>query len=205
MPTPVIIKYPYDPTGEAETNFVAGELHSIPRSASRAFALYNGPFFANSVRIQHLASGDFLEKGTDFETLYLYELATKKVNQPITAVIYVTNPAYHGQLSVDYQVVGGEFANNMSAIQQLIQSLEIDNRAIVWGDILDKPVRFPAAPHLHHVGDLYGMEALIDVLTEMKEIMQGGNELVLQNMVDQINATNVRLYELEQAVQELQM
>lgn len=198
MSTPIIIKYPLDLTGTASTNLVQGELVSVPRTRSRAFAPNYGPYFADSVVITTIPGNVVLTKGVDYETLYLYELATRKAGQPICAVIYITNPDIHGQLSVDYQVVGGEFSSNVSAIQQLIQSLEIDNRAVVWDDILDLPVTFPPSPHLHHVGDWYGMEDLVDAIADLKNAILVGSEDQTNDILDRIDAIYALILALQQ-------
>lgn len=196
MSTPIVIKYPYDPTGLAPTNLVSQELHVIPVTRNRAFALQAGPFYANSVVLTTLPANTLLVRGVDYEILYLYQEATRITGQEVCAVVYVTNPSVSGQLSATYQVVGGEFSSNVSAIQQLIQSLLIDNRAIVWDDILDKPVTFPPAPHLHDVGDLYGMEALIDAINDLKNAVMLGDQTAIAILTGQVNTLSQQVVQL---------
>lgn len=190
MTSPTIIKYPYDPTGLSEYNRVVGEILHLPRgSRERAYGLQAGPFYANSVIVKTVPGNVTLTRGVDYDLLYLYQQATKATGQPVMAVIYVFNEAIIGQVSVDYQVVGGEFSSNVSAIQTLIETLAIDERVIVWDNILDKPVTFPAAPHLHHVGDLYGMEALIEALDRLTAVMSAnGGSTDLSDIYQRLNA-----------------
>lgn len=172
MSSPNIIKYPYDPTGLSEYNRVVGEILHLPRgSRERAYGLQAGPFYADSVIVKTVPGNVTLTRGVDYDLLYLYQQATKATGQPVMAVIYVFNEDILGQVSVDYQVVGGDFSSNVTAIQALIETLSIDERAITWDNVLDKPVTFPPAPHLHHVGDLYGMEAFIEALDRLTAAM----------------------------------
>lgn len=188
MTSPSIIKYPYDPTGTSPHNLVVGEFLSLPRGdRDRAYALQAGPFYANSVVIKTVPGNMTLVEGIDYDLLYLYQEATKATGQPVKAVIYIHNPTITGTVSVDYQVVGGEFSSNVSAIQALIESLQIDERAIVWDDILDKPVTFPPAPHLHHVGDLYGMEAFIDALDRLTAAMANSGSTDLTDIYQRLD------------------
>lgn len=201
MSTPQVIKYPYDPTGKAQTNLVVGELHVIPVTRNRAFALQAGPFFANSVELISLPSNRRLVRGIDFEILYLYQEATRVTGQEICAVVYVTNPAISGELSALYQVVGGEFSSNVSAIQQLLQSLAIDNRTIVFDDLIDLPVTFPPAPHLHDVGDLYGMEALVDSINDLKNAVLNSDQTAISILTTRVNTQTEQIAQLLTAVQ----
>ena len=171
--TPLLIKYPFDPTGEAPTNRVTDEVHTLPRTRNRSFALNAGPFYADSVIIRTLPGNQVLERNVHYRALYLYEYYTRKTGMPVTAVIHVFDETIQGAVTVEYQVVGGEASSNTTAIQQLIQSLEIDNRGIVFDDIIDLPVTWPPSPHLHHVGDWYGMEALIDAIQDLTVMMDG--------------------------------
>lgn len=202
MSTPIVIKYPYDPTGLAVTNLVSQELHVIPVTRNRAFALNAGPFYAKSVVVTSMPNNVPLTRGVDYEILYLYQEATRITGQEVCAVIYVTNPAISGQLLVDYQVVGGEFSSNVSAIQQLIQSLLIDNRSVVWDDIIDKPVTFPPAPHLHDVGDLYGMEALVDAINDLKNAILNSDETAIAILTEQVNTLQQQVAQLLTATQQ---
>lgn len=203
MSTPSIIKYPYDPTGLAETNLIVGEPHVIPLVKNRAFALHAGPFYANSVVVRTADTNVTLVRNTDYVILYTYQEATRKVGQEICAVIHVTNTAYSGTLLVDYQVIGGEFSSNVSAIQQLLQSLEIDNRAIVFDDLIDFPVTLPPAPHLHDVGDLYGMEALVDAINDLKNSIGNNTETLYDQLASRVANLETRASAAEANVAEL--
>lgn len=202
MSSPSLIKYPYDPTGQSQYNRVVGEIISLPRGTrDRAYALAGGPFFANSVVLTAVPANTVLTKGVDYDLLYLYQEATKAVGQPVMAVVYVHNTAILGQVSVDYQVVGGEFSSNMTAIQALIESLQIDGRTIVWDDILNKPVTFPPAPHLHHVGDWYGMEAVVEALERLIEIFEvaGGGDVELTAIYQRLDSLDTQVLALSQS------
>lgn len=178
-----LIKYPLDLTGTQPTNLIQGETVRIPRTTGRHFAPQSGPFFANSVRLRKATDDELLTLDVDYQCVYLYEYASYKAGQAITAVISIINPNIHGDLIYDYQVVGGEFSTNVNAIQLLIDNLALDNRVVEWDNVLDKPITFPPSPHLHHVGDWYGMEELIDVIQDLIDAITTGSE----DLYDQLN------------------
>lgn len=160
-----IISYPYDPTGIAATNLVTSTV-VLPRVRNRAFAPDGGPFYKDSVKLFDTVTDELIPK-TDYDCLFLYSRATQRTGQSVCGVINVHNADRYGALRAEVQVVGGEFSSNVSAIQQLLTTLEIDNRKIRFDDLIDVPVTMPPAPHLTYVGDLYGMESVVTALDEI--------------------------------------
>lgn len=174
MPTPIVIKYPFDPSGTATSNLIVGEEHLVPATRNRAFALEAGPFYSESVVVRTMPGNVTLTKNVDYRTLYLYSDATIKTGKEVNAVIHVINPAITGTVSVTYQVVGGNYSTNYDAIQLLLEQLAVDNRSVRFSDLIDAPVAYPPAPHLHHVGNMYGWDAVVQVLEDIRDINLGG-------------------------------
>lgn len=182
------VKYPFDPTGNSPTNLVANVEITLPRVNNRAFAPDAGPFYQESFELWHIATGDKLVLNTDYQLLVLNERATQTTRKPVVSLVYVTNPAYSEGFRYTLQVVGGEYTSNGAAIQQMIDSLELDGRSIAWDDILDKPVLFPPAPHLHDVADWYGMEAIVEAVNDLATIVQNGDVVLKEQILTQLSA-----------------
>ncbi len=200
-----IVKYPLDLSGLNPTNRVTDESIIVPRTTGRHFAPEYGPFYADTMRVKTLPGNVQLTPGTDFECLFIYEELTRRSGLAVTAVVSILNPALYGTMELEYQTVGGEFSTSVSVIQQLIENLEIDNRAVQWDDILNKPVTFTPSPHLHHVGDLYGMEDVVDELVELRYAIQQGNDAVLAQLELRMNQLAVSNATMEAGFQDLQM
>lgn len=199
-----IKKYPLDLTGTALSNRVEDERITLPRTKSRAFSPRNGPFFANdSFKLRALPSNALLIPGTDYEFLYLYESATFDAGQPICGIVHVKNPAYSGEFSYDYNLIGGEFSGNLEAINNAIASLSLDGRAVHWDDILDKPILFPAAPHLHHVNDLYGMEDLIEAINVLSGNVSEGDSLLKEQILLRMARSEESLVSVKASIADL--
>lgn len=181
-----IIKYPYDPTGKSSTNLISGETVNLPRVRNRAFAPKGGLFFVNSMRILHLGTGKYLKPKDDFVCLGQHQEATMKVRKEIASVVYVTNSEYADDFSYEYQVLGGELYTVVEAIQQWIEALELDGRAVHWDNILGKPLQMPPTPHLHHVNDMYGFEHLIDAIKELVDSNINGDQELKALILDQL-------------------
>jgi hypothetical protein len=197
MTAPVIVKYPLDLTGTLPSNLVQGETVRVPRTTGRHFVPQNGPFFEDSMVIHTVPDNRLLVKDVDYNCLYLYEYASVKAGQSVVAVVSIINPEIHGDLTYDYQVIGGEFSNNVSAIHLLIENLAIDNRVISWDNILDRPVTFPPSPHLHDVGDWYGMDHVVEAIINLTTAISVGSV----DLYDQLNVRFDALFALYQAQQ----
>jgi hypothetical protein len=168
-------KYGLDVTGKNPDNLVSGEIHTVPLDNKYAFATDYGPFYSDSVKITVKDTGVVLTQGTDYECLYLYVDAVQASGKPVTAVIHVLNKSINGDLLLDYQVVGGPYSSNAYALEELIALLGIDNRAVAWENIGNKPLVFPPAPHLHAATDLYGLEWVVDAINELTQAVLLGD------------------------------
>ena len=173
--TPIIIKYPLDLTGSASSNAIVNESHTVPRDNSRGFALDYGPFYSESLVITRPSTGEVLKPHIDYIALHQYQEATLIAGQEICAAVLIINEAIAEELSVSYQVVGGGFSSSVSVIQELVEALELDNRAVAWGDIIGKLEAFPAAPHYHDLDDFYGFEYMVSALDRIEAAILHGD------------------------------
>lgn len=175
MSTPVI-RYQLDLTGTSPDNLVTGEPHAIPVTGNRAFVPLYGPFYAKTLKVYRVSSGQELTRGTQFKAAQLFVDATLKVGQEICALIVIVDETIGNDFMIDYQVLGGDYSTSVFAIQQLIDTLAIDHRAVEWGQIIGKPEQFPPLPHLHDVGDTYGWEYIVAALERVTRAILYGDE-----------------------------
>ena len=184
------ILYPLDFTGTATTNRIEGELKTIGTDKYRAFTLNFAPFYTSNLTIKERGKTTLLKRGTDYECLYFYpELTKLAAGKEVCGVIVITNSNIGTGLEIGYNTVGGHYAHSAEVIQMAIEALELDNRNVYWQDVIDTPDLFQPTPHNHDLGDIYGMEFMIDTLVAIREaIMIGDNEVHQQiyNRIDSI-------------------
>lgn len=178
--TPLVIKYPLDLTGVNPNNLVIGEPHSMTRRKVRAIATNYGPFFTKGLKVYDAANGRELVRGMPSEggqyvAAELYQDASTRAGQEVCAIIVITDEGVSDNVLLDYQVLGGEFSSSVTAIMDLIASLELDDRPVAWGDILGKPSAYPPAYHLHDIGDIYGFEYIVDALERVRNAILMGD------------------------------
>lgn len=190
---PDIVRYPLDLTGTSPDNYVQGELHTPVKRNVRAIAPTYGAFFTESLAVVDVAANRTLDKGIDFDTAELFEIPTQQTGKEVCSIILITNTAVGDNISISYQCVGGVYSVSANAILQLIEALQIDNRPVTFDNITQKPATgYPAAPHLHDAGDLYGFEYLVTALERLRTAVLVGDESshkqVYQYVDDKYNA-----------------
>jgi len=182
------ILYPLDFSGTATSNRIEGELKTIGVDRYRAFTLNFAPFFTNTLTIKERGKTKLLVRGTDYECLYFYpELTKLAAGKEVCGVVVITNAAIGIDLEVGYNTVGGHYAHSADVIQMAITALELDNRNVYWEDVIDTPTLFQPAPHMHDIGDVYGMEFQIDALVALREAILVGDNAVHQQIYDRID------------------
>ena len=185
------IKYPVDKTGLNLNNKVIDEIHITSDSSKRCFVPHYGPFYVESIRIETVDGIELIPKD-DFLILQPYQEASVEIGKDIACIIYVHNRAITKDIKVTYQVVGGEWSWSVYAIQDLLDSILIDDRAVKWMSILGKPLKFDPLPHPHDIGDTYGWEYLaIQIENLTRAIMYGDEEShdELRDLIRNVNMT----------------
>ena len=194
--TPLVYKYPYDPTGVNSQNLVSEEKHTIPREDNRAFATLAGPFFTDSLVVKD-ASGNILKRKTDYVAFEYVSDPSEITGKEVCCAVLIKNSEIEGDVFVTYQAAGGPFSLNVEAITQAIANLEIDARTVAWGDILAKPDYFPPLRHLHDIGDIYGFEYIVNAIEDLRNAVLNGDtashSAIIRRIDDLRNWVNQRL------------
>lgn len=187
MPLPQY-RYPLDKTGVSPDNYVANELHSLNPQANvenaRVFAPIYGPFFSESVVIKDRADNRTLVKDTDYKITDLLQDASLKFGKAIGQFIVVINGLVSNEISINYQVLGGNYQNDSTAIQHVFETFLNDTRPVDWNNVVGKPAGFPINLHLHMLEDVIGFGPVIVALEQIKEAILLGNAPVFQSLID---------------------
>lgn len=170
-----LVKYPLDLTGENPGNKITGEPKVLNTSRTRVICANYGAYFTESMVVTDASTGVPLVKGVDWYPGWLYQMATEQTGKEVCALIVITNPDVNLNVSLDYQVLGGEYSYSYDAIVQMIQALGLDDRPVEWGNIINKPPAFTPAPHLHDVGDVYGWEYVVQAIQNLTQAIALGS------------------------------
>jgi hypothetical protein len=175
MSVPPIIQYPLDLVGTSPTNKIVGERREINTGAERVFVPKAGPFYTESFVIYNDETGEPLRPVDDYLLVQPFAQAALRSGKDVQSAIVLKIPA-PVIVRLDYQVVGGEYSWNLGALADLIAELNLDERAVKWGSIIGRPIMYPAAPHIHDIGDTYGWEYVVWQLERVSNAILVGDE-----------------------------
>lgn len=207
------VQYPYDDTGENQNNRVAGEVHDLDQAPVRVFAPNHGPFYTENHALVDTATNQPLDPETDYKLVALEQEATLYTGKEVCALVAITNPSVGNTVAFTYQVVGGQFSTSTQSIQDLIDLLQSDSRAVEWGQIINLPTQFPPSGHLHDINDVYGWQYIILALQDIRNAILSGDQVLwdqvyayldrkVAEVTDQVTAVNESLLPFAQHMQD---
>lgn len=194
MSVPPIVQYPLDLTGTHESNLVVDEVRDVTSNNARAFIPSAGPFYTESFVIYNDESGELLKPVDDYVLAQPFSQASLRTGKDVqcAVVLKVATPI---TVRFSYQVVGGEYSWNLQALADMIEELDLDERPIKWGAILGRPQAYPAAPHIHDIGDTFGWEYVVWQLERITNAIMIGDEASHDELRQQLAAMLVPLQE----------
>lgn len=176
-----------DKTGTNPDNLVLGEPHTLSNRPTRAIAPKAGVFFAKSLVLRS-GSKIWNNRGQDYQIVELHQEATLLFGQELTSVVLVLNPEIPSDVVIDYQALGGHYANHDAAIANMYQTVIQDNRQIDWNNIFNKPSEFNTGIHRHLLEDVFGFEPVVDYLERIKRALTLGQTEVVLAIIDSLLA-----------------
>lgn len=186
-----IYRYPLDATGENPNNRVVNEPHDLQPVQNitdvRVFAPIYGPFYANNLlEVRDRSNGRLLAKGTDYKCTDLLQDPTLKFAQEICQFVVITNGAVSNNISVTYQVLGGNYQNDATAIQHVFETFLNDTRPVDWSNISNKPATFPPSLHIHLLEDVVGWAPMIVALGNIEQAITMSCTPMFEALIDYV-------------------
>jgi len=186
----IIFQYPLDLKGSLTSNAVSIPVVLGSGKVNRSFAFPAGPFYAESFKLRSVSSpATPYKRGTDFELIFAHNAYQKlSGNQEICMAVVVTNSAVPTDIVVSAQVVGGPQSANIVAIKDAIIALNLDNQKVNFADLIDFPDTLPGAPAFKDIGDMYGFEYIIAMLSGIIDVIGSGSAVQLEKIKDIIES-----------------
>lgn len=179
LPQPInvgkLVQYPFDPTGVSKQNHVE-EIYDLTDTNRNEFNYIiprYAPFYANSVKIERLDTEDSqpltLEKDHDYYFGGHFGEMEPYVGgkQRIESLILFDDRRITGRYKVTYQTLGGSFILDAAGYAAQIANYLVNPLQTPWSEIVGRPVNYPTKPHGHDVGELVGIQDLIDAILQL--------------------------------------
>lgn len=135
--------YPYDPTGDATTNVVSGEVHNLANytNAYRCIIPLQAPFYRDDILIKHVQTGRTLYEGLDYYFGYYYDELSDTVKQAVYGGLIFFDRALAGSIRIErYHTVGGFYLQRKKDIDAFLAKEPMqDPRNIDFSAIMKWP------------------------------------------------------------------
>lgn len=187
-----IFRYPLDKTGVNPDNLVVREPHSLvpkarPTDVRVACPLY-GPFYSESnLTILDAANGRALVPEVDYKVTDLLQDPTLLFAQPIGQFIVIINGGVSNEIEISYQVLGGNYQNDSTAVQHAYETFLNDTRPVDWSNVTGKPATFPPSLHLHLLSDIVNFGPLVVAIDSLRDAKLLNNTPMFEALIDWIN------------------
>lgn len=178
-----LTRYPLDTTGRSPTNYVENERHMLDVDDEfRVILPREGAYYNDSLVVKQ--GNKTLELNKDYLYTFLWQDATWKLGMGVSTAFQIINKNLAGEITICYQVVGGEYAERIEGLDNLIQTLPIHTRMVYWDEVREKPDAYWPARHLHHINDVFGLSKLIGIIDELRRSLEGQSVLKLKAVYD---------------------
>ncbi len=198
--TAPVRRYPLDPTGRSPNNFIQGEEHVLGPKAGpyHPVAPYYGPFFDDDVTRKVYRNGALLNPEEHYFTQSLVLTPSRDFSGDVCELIILKNMEEGDVIVLEYQTLGGEFQNNMKNIVDLYNAFLLDNRPVDWMRIMNKPMEFPPAYHLHMLKDVIGWETIIVAIERLINVLSLQGVPAFDALIDWVLARTLEVVSEEE-------
>lgn len=190
------VHYPLDLTGKLQSNYTEFPVTVEGGTENRAFAYPGGAFFTDDFVLRDADNLTIpLVRGLDYELPYTIPELIKLSGGKEIATTVVVKPHVGSDLRVAAQVVGGPYGLDASAINQAIADLDLTDQPLEYYHLLNLPETFRAAPHYKDIGNVFGFEYIVSILTQTLNTISVGTRGDIDALVVQLGTYTDALLE----------
>ena len=195
---PVYHRYPEDLTGVNPDNSVVGEVIALNDRPIRVGVPKYAPFFAKSLVVIDQLTQRLLIEGVDYRIPIISQEATLRVGETIADAFLIENNTVSANIIVNYQVLGGNYQNNIANIAQIYESYINDNRSVDWiSGVYGKPDEYPPSLHPHWLSEIFGFEPITVELERIAQAIMLGNTPAFEMFLNSIETRFASIEDME--------
>lgn len=165
-----VVSYPFDPTGQAQSNRITGEQIVIVAPGDRLFH-YTMPRWApmfeagHALKLRDLNNSIIpLKMGVDYYLSHKFADASLATMHDIYGSISFLRRDIVGTLIADYNTLGGTWTLNPTQIVEILANRVFNPRIRTWEQVTFRPVDFPVIDHPWNLDDMVGMKEIIEMM-----------------------------------------
>lgn len=179
MTTPI---YPEDLTGQAESNLVENEFHTLTEVNDDTYRILIptfAPFYLNNLSVEHIDTMGVvtpLNEVVDYYPCLSYMAATRSTGKLVYGGLYINSRLVEGTIRIrKYQTIGGPWCADVEYVYQRLVESVYNKRSVWWDNITNVQEIFPPTEHEHSIPGLNGFEQLLERLQAIEAAILNGN------------------------------
>lgn len=173
---PSNIRYEFDKSARSPDNRVANESHVLSDKSVRILRPNYGHFYAHTFSMIDKKTGNVVP-ATSYYLEDPSETVADLTGFAAFGYVVITDATVSKNVSISYQTVGGQFTNvDVVSLNRKLEQLALDNRPVLWKNVLNKPTGYPAAPHVHSIYDTYNWQHVVYVIERLVQAQLTGDE-----------------------------
>nr|DAS00427.1 MAG TPA: structural protein [Caudoviricetes sp.] len=170
------IRYEFDKSAKSPDNRVANESHVLSDKSVRVLRPKYGHFYGHTFSMIDKKTGNVVPASA----YYLddpSETVADLTGFAAFGYVVITDATVSKNVSITYQTVGGQFTNaDIISLNRKLDQLALDNRPVLWKNVLNKPTGYPPPPHVHSIYDTYNWQHVVYVIERMVQAQLIGDE-----------------------------
>lgn len=174
------VSYPLDSTGLSPANLVSGEIHALTEINAATYRIIIptfAPFYVDNFVLSHIDAAGVvtpLMPDVDYYLCLPYVGATRSIGKQLYGGVCINTDLIDGDLSIDYQVLGGDWVADPNIVRETLASLIYNPRGTIWDIITNKPNAFPPINHSLDIQNVYGMQDVINAINALSAAVANG-------------------------------
>ncbi len=183
-------RYAYNPKGDRADCIISDELITIDSLKTNDYTYIiptNSPFFEKGLSVFSITENRLLVFNTDYILTHKFRQACEALHKNIYGSITFLDKNLIGDVKITYSTLGGEFTNRQKeALVKTVYNMTA-HRVVDWSDIQDIPISFIPASHTHSPDQIMDMNAVVDSIDNIGDILLGDTRPNHRHSIEQID------------------
>lgn len=165
--------YSLDPTGLSSDNKITDEPHVLTEINSAPYRLLIptfAPFYLDNLVVKHvdlLGNTTTLTEDVHFFCVLPFIGGARSIGKMLYGGLSINDEQLEGNILITYQTLGGSWVGDASYVRQFLAEMAYNPKIVVWDQVTNIQETFPPINHQQDLDTVYGMQALIDKLSEI--------------------------------------
>ena len=172
----LVIKYTLDLAARKPENLIHSESHELKGNINRYIVPVYGAFYTHSLKVVDLSTNQELVVNDQYLPIMYNEQASARSGREVHTGIVIIDYQVSSTVSITYHMVGGSFTTTAKALLDHIESINIDDFDIIYGDLLGLEQGVSEKLDIESIEGLVTFEHVVEALEDIRKAILIGDE-----------------------------